>query len=118
LEKNGKENIDIYEKAEKMPQYPGGDMELLKFIAMNTQYPESATTEKAQGKVIVKFIVDTEGKVKDAVIFKGVHPALDAEALRVVSKLERFIPGTDGGTPVNVYYYLPITFSLPISNTQ
>lgn len=118
LEKDGKENNDILEKAEKMPQYPGGDMELLKFIAMNTQYPETAKTEKAQGKVIVKFIVDTEGKVKDAVIFKGVHPALDAEALRVVGKLERFIPGTDGGNPVNVYYYLPITFGLPISNTQ
>ncbi len=118
LEKDGKENNDVYEKAEKMPQYPGGDMELLKFIAMNTQYPEAAKKEKAQGKVIVKFIVDTEGKVKDAVIFKGVHPALDAEALRVVSKLERFIPGADGGTHVNVYYYLPITFSLPVSNTK
>jgi TonB family protein len=118
LEKDGKENNDILEKAEKMPQYPGGDMELLKFIAMNTQYPETAKTEKAQGKVIVKFIVDTEGKVKDATIFKGVHPALDAEALRVVGNLERFIPGTDGGKPVSVYYYLPITFSLPISNTQ
>ncbi len=118
LEKDGKENTDIYEKAEKMPQYPGGDMELLKFIAMNTQYPEAAKTEKAQGKVIVKFIVDTEGKIKDATIFKGVHPALDAEALRVVGNLERFIPGTDGGKPVNVYYYLPITFGLRISNTQ
>jgi TonB family protein len=118
LEKDGKENIDIYEKAEKMPQYPGGDMELLKFIAMNTQYPEAPKTEKAQGNVIVKFIVATEGNVKDPVIFKGVHPALDAEALRVVGKLERFIPGTDGSNPVNVYYYLPITFSLPISNAQ
>jgi TonB family protein len=118
LEKDGKEDNEIYEKAEKMPQYPGGDMELLKFVAMNTQYPEAAKTEKAQGKVIVKFVVDTEGKVKDAMIIQGVHPALDAEALRVVGKLERFIPGTDGGNPVNVYYYLPITFSLPVSNTQ
>lgn len=118
LEMDGDEENVIYEKAEKMPQYPGGDMELLKFIASNTQYPEAAKTEKAQGKVIVRFIVDSEGKVKDAVISKGVHPALDSEALGVVGKLSRFIPGSDGGKPVNVYYYLPITFSLPISKAQ
>lgn len=118
LEKDGKEKNEIYQTAEKMPEYPGGNMELLKFIAMNTQYPEVAKTEKAQGKVIVRFIVDSEGKVKDAVISEGVHPALDSEALRVVGKLSRFIPGSDGGKPVSVYYYLPITFSLPVSKTQ
>jgi len=113
MKDNIREKDDIYETPEQMPQYPGGDMELLKFIATNAQYPEAAKLEKAEGRVIVRFIVNTKGKVKEAEVMEGVHPVLDAEALRVVNMLKRFIPGSHGGKPVNVYYTLPITFSLP-----
>ena len=119
LEKeNGTEKNEIYKTAEKMPQYPGGDMELNKFIAMNVIYPEAARTQKAEGVVIVRFVVNTNGNIEDAQIVQKVHPDLDAEVLRVVSKLERFIPGSQGGRPVNVYYILPITFALPVTNTS
>ena len=113
MKDNIREKDDIYETPEQMPQYPGGDMELLKFIATNAQYPEAAKLEKAEGRVIVRFIVNTKGKVKEAEVMEGVHPVLNAEALRVVNMLKRFIPGSHGGKPVNVYYTLPITFSLP-----
>lgn len=110
------EKEDAYENADKMPQYPGGDMELIKFIASNTQYPEAAKLDKAEGRVIIRFIVNTKGNVEKPVVLKGIHPSLDNEALRVVNTLKGFIPGSQEGKPINVYYNLPITFSLPVSN--
>ncbi len=103
---------DVYVVAEKMPVYPGGDKELLMFIANNTKYPEAAKFEKAQGRVIVRFIVNTEGNVEDAIILKGINPYLDAEALKVVNMLSGFEPASQGGKPVSVYYMVPITFTL------
>lgn len=101
-----------YVVVEEMPRYPGGESELLNFITANTQYPEEAKTQLIQGKVIVRFIVNTEGKPEDVMVLKAVHPLLDAEAIRVVSKLPNFRPGYQDGNPVNVYYMVPITFSL------
>ncbi|OFY78621.1 MAG: hypothetical protein A2V46_05205 [Bacteroidetes bacterium RBG_19FT_COMBO_42_7] len=119
LKKDGApEKEDAYEIAEKMPQYPGGDMELLKFIAMNTLYPEAAKSDKAEGRVIIRFIVNTQGNVEKPVVLKSVHPSLDNEALRVVSMLKGFTPGSQGGKPISVYYNLPITFGLPKMNTS
>jgi TonB family protein len=110
---NLREKDVIYEKAEKMPQYPGGETELRKFIATNLKYPEAAKTQKAEGIVIARFVVNTKGDIEDVEIMQGVHPAIDAEVLRIVGKLERFVPGFQGGKPVNVYYMLPVTFRLP-----
>jgi TonB family protein len=103
---------DVYIMSENMPQYPGGDMELLKFISENTNYPDSAKAHNIQGKVIVRFIVNKDGNVVEPEILKGVDPLLDAEALRVVNKLKEFAPGTQGGKPVSVYYMVPISFTL------
>jgi TonB family protein len=97
---------------EQMPEYPGGDGALLKFIAENTQYPEAARAEKITGRVIVRFVVSKEGYAEGASVLKGVHPLLDAEALRVVNMLSGFRPGYQGGQPVNVWYMVPITFAL------
>jgi TonB family protein len=117
LEKDYVPEKDVYITAEKMPQYPGGEMELRKFIATNMNYPEEARTQKAEGVVIVRFVVNTKGNIEDVEILQRVHPAIDAEVLRIVGKLERFIPGSQGGKPVDVYYTLPITFALPKTNT-
>jgi TonB family protein len=117
LKKDGApEKEDALETAEKMPQYPGGEMELQKFIAMNTQYPEAAKSDKAEGRVIIRFIINRQGTVENPVVLKSVHPALDNEALRVVSLLKGFTPGSQGGKPISVYYILPITFGLPNMN--
>jgi TonB family protein len=119
LEKDGApEKEDAYETSDKVPQYPGGDMELQKFIAMNIQYPEAAKSAKAEGRVIIRFIINTQGNVEKPTILRSVHPALDNEAIRVVGLLKGFTPGSQGGKPVRVYYILPITFALPNMNTS
>jgi TonB family protein len=97
---------------EQMPMYPGGDAALLTFIGDNTHYPDSAKAKKIQGRVIVRFVVTTEGKTDEIAVLKGVHPLLDAEAMRVASMLSGFTPGYQGGKAVPVWYMIPITFTL------
>jgi TonB family protein len=103
---------EAYMMADEMPQYPGGDTELLTFISSNTKYPVEAKSAGIQGRVIVRFIVTSEGNVTDIEVLKGVDPFLDAEAKRVVSELTGWKPGILGGKPVNVFYMVPITFTL------
>jgi protein TonB len=97
---------------EEMPMFPGGDVELLKYIGEHTQYPEVAKENNIQGRVIVRFCVTAKGGVSQVSILKGVDPELDAEAIRVVNTLPAFKPGKQGGKPVPVWYMVPITFTL------
>jgi periplasmic protein TonB len=97
---------------EEMPMFPGGDPELLKYIAEHTNYPEVAKENNIQGRVIVRFCVTSKGGVSQVSILKGVDPELDAEAIRVVNTLPAFKPGKQGGKPVPVWYMVPITFTL------
>ncbi len=97
---------------EEMPMFPGGDAELLNYIAKNTVYPEVAKENNIQGKVIVRFCVTSKGGVSQVSILKGVDPELDKEAIRVVNTLPAFKPGKQGGKPVPVWYMVPITFTL------
>lgn len=97
---------------ENMPAYPGGDAALFKFINENAQYPPEAKEQGIQGKVIVRFAVTSVGAIEDVTVVRGVHPLIDAEALRVMSILPVWTPGTQGGKPVNVWYSVPISFSL------
>ena len=114
LEKeNKREEDDVYETAEIMPQYPGGEMELRKFVARNINYPEAARAQRAEGVVIVRFVVNTRGNIEDVELLQKVHPAIDTEVLRIIGKLDRFVPGSQGGRLVDVYYTLPIAFSVP-----
>ena len=99
--------------AEEMPVYPGGDAELLKFIKDNAIYPGEAKAEKIEGRVIIRFIVNTEGNVEGISVLKGVNPLLDAEAMRVCSMLKGFSPGRQSGKAVNVWYMAPVNFVLP-----
>jgi TonB family protein len=97
---------------ENMPKFPGGDVALLKFIAKNVIYPENAKINNIQGRVIIRFCVTSKGGVSQVSVLKGVDPELDKEAIRVVSSLPQFVPGSQGGKPVPVWYMVPITFSL------
>jgi protein TonB len=97
---------------EEMPMFPGGEIELLKYIMEHTNYPEVAKENNIQGRVIVRFCVTSKGGVNQVSILKGVDPELDAEAIRVVSALPPFKPGKQGGKPVPVWYMVPITFTL------
>ena len=97
---------------DEMPVFPGGDAELLKFIASNTQYPEVAKINNLQGRVIVRFCVTAKGGIRKISILKGIAPELDAEAMRVVKTLPEFKPGKQGGKAVPVWYMVPIMFTL------
>jgi protein TonB len=97
---------------EEMPMFPGGEVELLKYIAEHTQYPEVAKENNIQGKVIVRFCVTSKGTVDRVSVLKGVDPELDKEAIRVVQTLPPFKPGKQGGVPVPVWYMVPINFTL------
>jgi TonB family protein len=87
-------------------------VELLNFIKNNTRYPENARAAGIEGRVILRFIVTTEGNADGISVLKGVDPSLDAEAIRVVSMLSGFKPGKQGGKTVNVWYMVPVTFKL------
>ncbi|MGB8492223.1 MAG: TonB family protein [Bacteroidales bacterium] len=102
-----------YVVVEEMPSYPGGEKALLKFIQENTRYPEEAKAKGVKGKVIIRFIVTTHGNAEGISVLKGVDPALDAEAIRVVSLLKGFKPGMQGGKPVDVWYSVTVDFALP-----
>lgn len=94
------------------PTFPGGDKELINFIYDNLKYPESSMKAQESGIVIVNFVVETDGKVSNAMIVRGVSEAIDKEALRVVSLLPKFTPGSLNGKAVKCTYHLPISFKI------
>ena len=103
----------VYTEVDEMPVFTGGDMEILNYVAKNTVYPAEAKQKNITGKVIVKFIVETDGTVSNCEILKSVDPILDEEALRVVKTLPKFEKAAlKDGKPARVYFMLPITFQL------
>lgn len=106
-------NLDVpFEGKLIMPEFIGGEKFMMIFIKSNLKYPSYAQQTKKEGRVLVRFAVDTEGNIKDAEVIKSVYPSLDREALRVVNDMPKWKPGTIGGTPVEVYFTLPILFRL------
>lgn len=103
-------------RVDEMPEYPGGEKALLDFIRNNIKYPKEALAEKIEGKVIVRFIVTKEGKSESISVLKGINPAIDAEAIRVIGLIKNWKPGKLNGKVVNVWYMIPVTFELPKSN--
>ena len=102
----------VYTQVDQLPLFSGGDTALLKFIAKNTIYPDSAKKNNIQGKVVVKFVVQKDGSVSNIEVLKPVSPLLDKEAIRVVGTLKFENPGKLKGKPVAVWYMVPITFAL------
>ena len=112
---NGME-VDKTKKAfdvvEQMPQYPGGPAALMQFLAQNIRYPEEAHKAGVQGRVIVSFVVETDGSISEAKAVKSVSSELDAEALRVINCMPNWNPGRQNGEVVRVKYVVPVTFRL------
>jgi protein TonB len=103
---------EIYTHVEEMPQFPGGEAELMKWLKDNLNYPVIAAEQGIQGRVTLRFVVKPDGTVDDVKIQKSLDPNCDKEAQRVVKKMPKWIPGRQNGNPVYVYYSLPITFRL------
>lgn len=102
----------IFTVVEEMPQFPGGDGELLKFISKSIKYPVIAQENGIQGRVVCSFVVNRDGSIVDAEVVRGVDPSLDKEALRVINTMPKWTPGKQRGKPVRVKYTVPITFRL------
>ena len=103
-------NNNIFDVADEMPQFPGGMQSLMQYLSKTVNYPKEAEANGEQGRVICTFVVETDGKVSNTMIAKGVTPALDKEAERVVSSMPKWIPGKNNGQNVRVKFTLPITF--------
>lgn len=107
---------EAFIQVEQMPEFPGGKKELMKFIQDNLKYPSEAAAQGIQGTVVIQFVVTKNGKPDHFKIIRGVNTLLDNEALRVIKSSPDWIPGQQGGKPVNVYYTLPFRFVLSGKN--
>lgn len=105
-------NQKVFDAVEQMPEYPGGMQAMMEFLQTNMKYPEDAAKQKVEGRVMVQFVVETDGSITDVHVAKQVFPSLDAEAIRVVQAMPRWTPGMDKGRVVRVKYNLPIVFRM------
>lgn len=118
---NGKESTqkaettnseEVFKVTEELPQYPGGNAELMKYLAKNIRYPKGAQEQGIQGRVIVQFTVQKDGSITDSKVVKPAHTLLDAEALRVVDAMPKWIPAKQRGKEVACYFTIPVMFRL------
>ena len=103
----------VFEVVEQMPEFPDGGMAgLMEYFKKNMRYPEAARKAGTQGRVTVQFIVDKDGSISGARVLRGVDPALDAEAIRLVNAMPKWKPGMQKGKAVTVKYTVPVLFRL------
>ncbi len=106
------EEEPVFFIVEQMPEFPGGEIALRKYIAEHVEYPTIARENDIQGKVYIQFEVTKNGNIGQVKVARGVDPLLDKEAIRVVKSLPKWKPGMQRGKPVNVWYTVPINFQL------
>ena len=101
---------EVYDVTEQAPEFPGGQAAFMKWLSDNIKYPAEAAKNGIEGRVIVQFVIGSDGTVSDAVVRRSVDPLLDAEALRVINAMPAWTPGKQDGKPVAVRYTIPVTF--------
>ncbi len=107
---------EVFRSVEQMPQFPGGEAALMKYLQSHINYPPMAAENNVQGRVVVQFVVDKTGKVGEVKVVRSVDKDLDKEAVRVCKSLPKFTPGRQNGQAVSVWYTLPVTFKLQGTN--
>ena len=112
--------FEVFGEYESMPEFPGGVNALRTFVKNTVKYPEKVLKDSLRGKVYVNFVITKTGKVEKVRIARGIHPILDAEAIRVVSLMPDWKPGEEyfrgkcGSLKVDVSYTIPVEFKLPL----
>ena len=106
------EEEEVFMVVEDQPEFPGGTAALLEYLRKNIKYPAICRENNIQGRVIVSFIVNKDGGIVEPEVIKGVNPSLDKEALRVISGMPKWKPGSQRGKPVRVKYTVPVNFRL------
>lgn len=102
----------IHIRVEKMPEFPGGQDALNRYLVRNIKYPLLAQENGIQGRVVCQFVVNSDGSIVDIAVVRGVEESLDKEAIRVIQSMPKWTPGRQGGKSVRVKYTLPIRFKL------
>lgn len=110
--KNVESTEKTFEVVEQMPAFPGGDAALMKYLSENIKYPEAAEKAGEQGRVVVNFIVEKDGAISNVNVVRSVTPTLDAEAVRVIKAMPKWVPGKQDGQFVRVKYNVPVSFRL------
>jgi TonB family protein len=108
------EKPEFFGRPEKLPSFPGGEREMMKFLKENLKYPDKCAEMGIQGRVIVRFIISETGEIICPKIQRSLHPAMDEEALRVIGLMPDWTPASNGGGPFKMCYTLPVLFK---SNT-
>jgi len=116
VEKPKEVKEEVFRSVVQMPQFPGGEDALRKYLASHVNYPPMAAENNVQGKVVVQFVVEKDGKVGEVKVVRSVDKDLDKEAVRVCKSLPKFTPGRQNGQAVSVWYTLPVTFKLQGTN--
>ena len=106
------EEEEIFMVVEDAPEFPGGTQALLDYLRKNIKYPAICRENNIQGRVLVSFVVNKDGAIVDPEVVRGVNPSLDKEALRVISGMPNWKPGSQRGKPVRVKYTVPVNFRL------
>ena len=111
-EEDPEENV-VFQVVENMPEFPGGQQALFKYLAENVKYPVIAQENGIQGRVICQFVVNKDGSIVDVVAVRSSgEPSLDKEAIRVIQSMPKWKPGKQRGKPVRVKYTVPVNFRL------
>ena len=105
-------NQNVYDHVEEMPEFVGGMTAMMKYLQTNLKYPEDAIRQKLGGRVMVQFVVETDGTISNVRVAKTVFPSLDNEAVRVVKAMPKWKPGKENGRTVRVNFTLPIVFNI------
>lgn len=111
-EEEESEEQQIFMVVDLMPEFPGGEANLNKYLAENIINPQMAKENGIQGRVFVTFVVERDGSVTDVRVLRGIGGGCDEEAVRVVKGMPKWTPGKYGGEAVRVQYNLPVKFTL------
>ena len=102
----------VFMSVEQHPAFPGGNTQLMKYLSENLKYPKEAAEKGIEGQVVIQFVVGKDGKISDVKVLRSLHPLCDAEAVRLIESMPKWITGRQNGAPVSVYYTIPIRFKL------
>jgi protein TonB len=105
----------VFSYVEQMPEFKG---DLNAYLSKNIHYPEDARKNDIEGRVFLKFLVDTAGRISDIMVIRSVFPSIDSEAIRVIRNMPAWRPAKQSGKAVMVYYNLPIVFKLEDSTPK
>lgn len=113
IEEEPAEVLPVFQVVEVMPKFPGGNKAMNRYLQQNIIYPKECLEQGVQGRVIVQFVVNSDGSIENPKVVKPNNPYLDKEAIRVVATMPKWIPGNQRGKTLRVQMTIPVTFVLP-----